>query len=204
MNITSWFSSPLQSALFYGSLITWTATELVNTLVIGRHRRGGHRKDRGSYFGVSIAINLAFVLMLLMRSLGLGLLPTLFQWGGLAMVWAGGLVREWAILNLGRAFTVVVEVNPTQSLIRSGPYRWVRHPAYTGILILLGGFGLAVGSWLGAILAMAVTLAGFSYRVRVEERAMLEAFGDDYRNYMHHTGRYLPRVLYDHPKSVID
>jgi protein-S-isoprenylcysteine O-methyltransferase Ste14 len=42
---------------------------------------------------------------------------------------------------------------------------------------------------------MAVTLAGFSYRIRVEERAMLEAFGDEYRNYMHHTGRYLPRVL---------
>ena len=194
MNIPSWFSSPLQGGFFYGSLVVWEITELINTLVIGRHRRGGRRRDRGSYLGVSIAVNLAFVLMLFIRQFGLGLLPAAFQWIGLALVWAGILLREWAVLSLGRAFTVIVEVNPGQALVTFGPYRWVRHPSYTGSLITLGGFGFALGSWLGAGAATAIALAAFSYRVHVEERALLEAFGEDYRAYMHRTGRFLPRI----------
>jgi protein-S-isoprenylcysteine O-methyltransferase Ste14 len=103
------------------------------------------------------------------------------------------LVREWAILSLGRAFTAMVEVNPGQELVTSGPYRRVRHPAYTGSMLTLAGFGLAAGSWVGALLAIGIAAAGYSYRVRVEERAMLEAFGEEYREYMRRSGRFLPR-----------
>jgi protein-S-isoprenylcysteine O-methyltransferase Ste14 len=122
-------------------------------------------------------------------------LPTIFQWVGLALFLIGVLFREWAVISLGRAFTVVVEIKPDQSLITSGPYRWIRHPAYTGSIITLGGFGLASGSWLGATLAVAMTMIGFSYRVHVEEQAMLAAFGDEYQNYMRRTGRFFPMVF---------
>ncbi len=194
MNALDWFSSPLQRTLFIGSFYSWAIIELVNTLIIGRRNRSDRRRDRGSYLGVLIAIYSAIVLVFVISGLRLGRLPTSFQWIGLALVWIGMLIREWAILNLGRAFSVVVKVDPDQSLITSGPYRWIRHPAYTGSLITIGGFGLAVGSWLGAILAMAIAFIGYSYRVYVEERAMLEAFGDRYQDYMHHTGRFFPRV----------
>ncbi len=194
MNTLNWFSSVLQRDLFIGSFYVWAIVELVNTLIIGRRKQGGRRQDRGSYWGVLITIYSAIALIFVMRDLRLGRLPTLFQWVGLALVWMGVLVREWAILNLGRAFTVVVQVSPGQGLVTSGPYRWIRHPAYTGSLITIGGFGLAAGSWLGAILAITIVLIGFSYRVYVEERALLEAFGDTYRDYMRRTGRFLPRV----------
>ena len=195
MNPSNWFSSPLQGALIVSSFYLWGVIELVNTLVLGRRRRGGRSQDRGSYWAVLITIYSAIVLVLVVKGLRLGLLPTLFQWVGLALVWIGVLVRQWAIFSLGRAFTVVVEVSRNQSLITSGPYRWVRHPAYSGSIITLAGFGLAAGSWIGAMLALAIALTGYSYRVRVEETAMLEAFGDEYRNYRLRTGRFIPRVL---------
>jgi protein-S-isoprenylcysteine O-methyltransferase Ste14 len=195
VNTLNWFSSPLLGALIVSSFYLWGAIELVNTLVFGRRHRGGRSQDRGSYWGVLIAIYSTIVLVLVMRGLRWGLLPTLFQWVGLVLVWIGVVVRQWAIFSLGRAFTVVVEVNPNQRLITSGPYGWVRHPAYSGSIITLGGFGLAAGSWMGAMLALAIALTGYTYRVRVEETAMLEAFGDEYRNYMLRTGRFIPRVL---------
>ncbi len=194
MNTLDWFSSPLQRTLFIGSFYSWGIIELVNTLLMSQRRQSERRQDRGSYWGVLITIYFAIALIFVVRGLRLGLLPALFQWIGLAMIWIGVLVREWAILSLGRAFSVVVRVNPDQSLITSGPYRWMRHPAYTGGLITIGGFGLSAGSWLGAILAVAIALIGYSYRVYVEEKVMLEAFGDAYRDYMRHTGRFFPRV----------
>lgn len=194
MNMPSWFSSPVQASLFIGSFYVWFAIELVNTLVFGRRRRGGRRQDRGSYWGILIMVYSAIALVFVTRGVRLGVLPALFQWIGLVLLWGGVLVREWAILSLGRSFTVVVEVNPDQSLITTGPYRWVRHPAYTGSIITLGGFGLAAGSWVGAILAIAIALAAYMYRVRIEERAMLEALGEEYRDYMRRTGRFFPRA----------
>ncbi len=194
MNALNWFSSPLQRTLFIGSFYGWAIVELVNTLILGRRFQGERRQDRGSYWGVLIAIYSAITLIFVIRGLRLGLLPTLFQWIGLALVWIGILVREWAILSLGRAFSVIVRVDTDQSLIMSGPYRWIRHPSYTGSLITIGGLGLAAGSWLGAILAIAIVLIGYSYRAYVEERVLLEAFGDQYHAYMRQTGRFLPRV----------
>ena len=191
----NWFSSPIQSTLFTGSFYIWFAIELVNTLVVGRHRQGGRRRDRGSLWGVLILVYLAIVLIFLARRLGLGVLPGFFQWIGLALVWLGALLREWSIISLGSGFTAVVEVNPNQALITSGPYRRVRHPAYTGGMLTLTGFGLAAGSWVGAALALVVIFAGYSYRVHVEERAMLEAFGEQYRDYMRRSGRFLPHIM---------
>jgi protein-S-isoprenylcysteine O-methyltransferase len=193
MYTASWFSSPVQGSLFIGSFYVWFWIELVNNLVIGRHRAGGRRQDRGSVWGILIMIYAAIGLIFVTRGLGLGVLPHALQWVGLALVWAGMLVREWAILSLGRAFTAMVEVNPGQELVTSGPYRRVRHPAYTGSMLTLAGFGLAAGSWVGALLAVVIAVAGYSYRVRVEERAMLEAFGEEYREYMRRSGRFLPR-----------
>ena len=191
----SWFSSQAQSSLIIGSFYIWFAIELINTMVVGRHRQGGRKQDRGSVWAVLILIYAAILLILLSRQRNWGVLPTLFQWVGLVLVWVGVLVREWSIISLGRGFTAMVEVNPEQALITSGPYRRVRHPAYTGGMLSLTGFGLAAGTLVGAALALAIIFAGYSYRVHVEEQAMLAAFGEEYREYMRRSGRFLPRII---------
>jgi protein-S-isoprenylcysteine O-methyltransferase len=79
-------------------------------------------------------------------------------------------------------------------VIDSGPYRFVRHPSYTGALIAFVGFGLCLGNWLSLLLITLPISAAFLWRIRVEERALLEALGDNYRAYMERTKRLLPFV----------
>jgi protein-S-isoprenylcysteine O-methyltransferase Ste14 len=101
-------------------------------------------------------------------------------------------LRWWAIITLGRYFTIDVAVRSTQSVVQSGPYRFVRHPSYTAVLIMLLGVGLALANWASLVAMLAGGLIGLLYRVRVEERALVEALGQPYVDYMRHTERFIP------------
>lgn len=79
-----------------------------------------------------------------------------------------------------------------QQLVRDGPYRRLRHPAYTGNLLTVLGFGLAFGSWLGALVGLAIALAAHLPRIRVEEHALERAFGASYAAYESETARLVP------------
>jgi len=103
-------------------------------------------------------------------------------------------LREWAVLTLGRRYTVTISIDSDQKLVNNGPYHWLRHPSYTGSILSLVGFPLALGTWLGGILVLFLSLAGYFYRAIIEEKALLEAFGEEYRDYMKHTWRFFPGV----------
>jgi protein-S-isoprenylcysteine O-methyltransferase Ste14 len=113
---------------------------------------------------------------------------------GLAIALAGIALRDWAVFTLGRYFRRLVTIEPGQTLIRGGPYRWLRHPSYSGILLVCFGLGLAFGSWLGAIVACAGMLAGLLPRIRVEEAALRAAFGAEYEDYAAATSRFAPHL----------
>jgi protein-S-isoprenylcysteine O-methyltransferase Ste14 len=104
----------------------------------------------------------------------------------------GTVIREWSIVLLGRFFSRTVKIEQDHRLIVSGPFRWIRHPAYTGMLIMDTSIVLGLGTWAGALAMFIVVLLAALYRIRVEEKALLEAFGDQYRAYMQRTGRLLP------------
>jgi protein-S-isoprenylcysteine O-methyltransferase Ste14 len=162
-----------------------------------RRRRAGVQQDRGTrwiiglsaYLGVSAALALARV-------------PSLRTYAnnwwtlgfGIAIALAGGALRDWAILSLGRYFRREVTIEPGQRIVRRGPYRVLRHPSYAGILLIFAGFALAFGSWVGAAVALLVVFAGMQPRIRVEEHALAQAFGADYTDYASSTARVLPHV----------
>jgi len=75
---------------------------------------------------------------------------------------------------------------------RGGPYRLLRHPGYAGTLISYLGFGLAIGSWIGALVWVAIVAAGYVPRIRVEEAELTLALGDSYRDYARSTARLVP------------
>jgi protein-S-isoprenylcysteine O-methyltransferase Ste14 len=81
-----------------------------------------------------------------------------------------------------------------QRLVCRGPYRMLRHPAYTGIFLIFAGFGLAFGSWVSAAVALLIVFAGILPRIRVEEHALAQAFDADYTDYANSTARILPHV----------
>ncbi|WP_247001898.1 methyltransferase family protein [Halosolutus gelatinilyticus] len=108
-------------------------------------------------------------------------------WIGLAVILVGVGVRQYAVWTLDEAFSLVVTVDGDDEVVDSGPYRWVRHPSYTGALLSLLGLGVAIGNWLSLLVLVVAGLSGYGYRIRVEERALRETLGEGYVEYENRT-----------------
>ena len=113
---------------------------------------------------------------------------------GLVLMCAGIAIRQWAVATLGRFFTIDVRVQPDQVVVDRGPYRWVRHPSYTGLILTFLGFGLALVNWAALPVAFLVPTAGLVYRIRFEERALLETLGEPYRRFAEGRPRVFPGI----------
>jgi protein-S-isoprenylcysteine O-methyltransferase Ste14 len=113
---------------------------------------------------------------------------------GLVLMALGIFIRQWAVFTLGRFFTADVRVHPGQTVVERGPYRWVRHPSYSGLLIFFVGLGVALSNWLSLLVLAVVPAAGLLIRIRSEERALLAALGDDYRRYAATHRRLFPGI----------
>jgi protein-S-isoprenylcysteine O-methyltransferase Ste14 len=113
---------------------------------------------------------------------------------GLALGVAGVAFRWYAINTLGRFFTMRVTTSADQTVVDTGPNRLIRHPSYTGALMTVFGVLLCSTNWLSS-LCFLIAWPGFAYRIRTEERALISALGDPYREYMRRTKRLVPYVL---------
>ncbi len=114
---------------------------------------------------------------------------------GTMLIPVGVFLRYCSIDQLGKFFVPEVVIQPEHQVIDTGLYRYVRHPSYTGILIALVGVGLAFTNWLSLIIPVATGYGLLTYRMKVEEAALLHAFGDEYRRYMSRTRRLIPFLL---------
>jgi protein-S-isoprenylcysteine O-methyltransferase Ste14 len=112
---------------------------------------------------------------------------------GAVMVAAGLGFAVWARAHLGRNWSGIVTVKEGHTLVRTGPYRAVRHPIYTGLLLAVIGTAAAIGEWRGAI-AVICALIGFLRKIEVEERRMSENF-PEYAQYRQDTAALIP-LLY--------
>jgi protein-S-isoprenylcysteine O-methyltransferase len=113
---------------------------------------------------------------------------------GILLYVVGLTLRWYAIIYLGRFFTVNVAIAADHHLIDAGPYRYVRHPSYTGALMAFLGLGLCIGNWASLALLIAPIFSVFLWRMRVEESALLQGLGDQYRSHMARTKRLIPGV----------
>lgn len=112
--------------------------------------------------------------------------------GGLALAWAGAVIRYRAIAELGDSYRTTVDVEDGQTVIDSGPYRTVRHPSYAGLLLIAAGFGLASHTWPGLVICVALPLSAMLQRIHVEEAELVKVIGDPYRAYRRRTKRLIP------------
>jgi len=115
-------------------------------------------------------------------------------WAGVAMVLAGLAFAIWARRHLGRNWSGAVALKDGHALIRSGPYRLVRHPIYAGLLLALLGTAVAIGEWRG-LLGLALALAGILRRMGAEDALMAETFGDAYLDYRSRTRALVPFLI---------
>jgi protein-S-isoprenylcysteine O-methyltransferase Ste14 len=114
---------------------------------------------------------------------------------GLVLLLSGSLLRRHCWRMLGKHFTGDVKAAEDQPVIENGMYRWVRHPSYTGGMLMYLGTGLALTNWLSVAIIVTAGGAAYLYRVRVEERALQAALGGRYQEYMRRTKRFIPFVF---------
>jgi protein-S-isoprenylcysteine O-methyltransferase len=117
-----------------------------------------------------------------------------FDVTGVVLFAAGLVFRWWAIITLGRFFTMDVTIEKDHELVERGPFRLVRHPSYTGVLLAFVGYALTLRNW-GAMLVILVPIfVAFVRRMKVEEEALSRALGDRYAGYMKRTKRLIPGI----------
>jgi protein-S-isoprenylcysteine O-methyltransferase len=183
---------PLLLGLFFASELTLA--------IVKRSRRadGATKADRGSIHALWILITLAITSAVAASGISAGRMrgsPASIRAVALAFLIGGISVRWWAVITLGKFFTVDVATHRDHTLVDTGPFRFVRHPSYTGLLSAFFGFGLALGSWISLAVMMTPILLAFAYRMRVEEAALRRALGAAYDAYCARTKRLIPGVI---------
>ena len=118
----------------------------------------------------------------------------LFVWVGIAITLLGLGFAVWARVHLGQYWSGRVTIKAGHKLIQTGPYRIVRHPIYTGILLGLVGSAIAVGE-VRALMAIVLAAVGIFFKIRVEEKFLLEEFGPAYLQYKKEVKTIIPFVL---------
>jgi protein-S-isoprenylcysteine O-methyltransferase Ste14 len=112
---------------------------------------------------------------------------------GVSLTAAGVAFAIWARWHLGANWSAIVSIREQHELIRSGPYRRVRHPIYTGMLLAMAGTALVLGEMRG-LLAFAITLFAFYWKARKEEAWLTREFGERFNAHVKQTGMFLPRI----------
>jgi protein-S-isoprenylcysteine O-methyltransferase len=182
------------------SFTTLSALLLASELVLALAKRSKSRatgKDRftlpllWTVIGVSI-----FAGFFLRAAFPQGRLPQphAVYISGLILFVLGLIVRWIAIIHLGRFFTVNVAIAHDHELITTGPYRYVRHPSYTGTLLIFLGFGLCMLNIFSVAAVFLPISAAFLWRMHVEEEALRAAFGERYLIYADRTWRLIPLI----------
>ena len=149
--------------------------------------------DRGSSLWFVIVLPLSwFTALALARSPQgfFGSVPVFVV--GLIVMAAGQLLRWWSVATLGRLFTINVAIRSGHRLVDSGPYRHMRHPSYTAILLVHVGAALCLGNVLSALALIVPITAVLLNRMRVEEDVLASGLGQPYRDYMTRTKRLIP------------
>jgi len=192
------FASGLGLVLFDTSYFVWIVSELFGAVLVPRLRRRGAtrvKRDRGSGALIIFTVFVSIILALSLGYAGVGPLPDWVFYPGIFLMLVGVLVRQWAIAVLGRFFSLTVRVAEDHRVVVKGPYRLVRHPSYTGVLITFIGLALAVQSSGALLVLLAVFSVSYGYRMRVEERVLQSELGQDYAEYMKRTKRLIPFLI---------
>jgi protein-S-isoprenylcysteine O-methyltransferase Ste14 len=173
----------------------WGGIEIFQQIKQGRQNRGQVNYDKGSLMLLYGAIVLGYGIGIPFAFLTYGRM----EWGepylaifGLLVIFAGVSIRFIAMRTLSRHFTYTVNIRKQHELIEQGLYRYIRHPAYLGELLIFCGIGLAFANWVSLVSLFVCPFIAFSVRMNVEEQVLLKHFAARYAEYRRRTWRLIP------------
>jgi protein-S-isoprenylcysteine O-methyltransferase Ste14 len=186
-NFLGWFLLAISIAYGTGGVIYfWSNKENEDT----RHSETGNRsfwRILPGFIAVFFAPPIEFLFLppVIPRSLEMEL-------AGLLIILLGLTLRAWTRLAIGSMYSGYVTVRVNHILVTDGPYRFIRHPGYTGFVLMALGLALGYSSWIGLAAIPCLLLPGLAYRMGVEERLLTEQFGDEYQDYARRSKRLIP------------
>ncbi len=128
-------------------------------------------------------------------------LPTGLRWIGVPLGMMAATLLIVTFRSLGTNITDTVVTRAHHTLVTDGPFRWVRHPFYVAFAMAMAADSLVTANWFLALTG-AIVVALIAIRTRTEEQKLIERFGDEYRQYMERTGRFVPRAAYRYGRST--
>jgi protein-S-isoprenylcysteine O-methyltransferase Ste14 len=189
-------SSTAKAALYSVSGAWWVFEAVMN---VRQWLRAGRSFSRdATYALVYVCIAASVVAAQILGRRGGLLWPGGRLWpvvAGLVLIVACIALRAWSILTLGRFFQYAIQIQSGHTVVTSGPYRFVRHPSYTGIILGVAGYALACGDVWSLAAAAVLTALGLAVRIRAEERQLRDSLGADYDEFAAHRKRLIPGVF---------
>ena len=177
--------------------ILWVGSEIILAMV-KRSQPGETGFDKYSlrilWLTISVTVSLGVILGF-QRVGYFGNGSKIFSIAGLLFIVIGLLIRWIAIYTLKHHFTVDVSISKDHQIIRNGIYRYVRHPSYTGSLLSFFGLGLCFANYISMLVIFIPVCGAFLYRIHVEEKALINNFGEEYIDYCSYTKKLIPGIF---------
>jgi len=181
--------------VFIIAVLVWVVFEAVMRTV--QRLRTTEPSDDRSYFVLLPCIAGSIIAAEVLGRRGRLLWPGGLEWpfvAGIVLIIAGIGLRAWSIASLGRFFQYRITVQPGHHVVTKGPYRYVRHPSYTGIALVLAGVALACDDVWALLVVAVLGGLGLYVRIRTEERQLTKALGDEYEHFAAGRKRLVPGV----------
>ncbi len=182
--------------IFLLAYIAWGLSEVLLNRFMRSKTTDQQDADKNSLSLIWITISISITLAILIAMNYYAPISTnlIIPYLGLAMILIGVVLRLVIIRSLGQFFTVDVTIREDHRLKKDGFYKYLRHPSYFASLLSFVGFGLSLNNWISLILVSAAIIVAFINRIKVEEKVLVEHFGEEYIAYQKTTKRLIPFI----------
>jgi len=180
--------------IWYLTLILWIISEFS---LIYRDRNTSKHQDQGSRRKIGLAVITGVVLSFLVGYnpfFQFQINPDMIMGISLAIMWAGIIIRFLAIRTLGRHFRTIIHIRDDHTIVKTGLYRYIRHPAYLGSIISAFGVTMVFQNYLIPIIVVGILMPAVMFRISHEEAALCDHLGPAYEEYMKETWRLIPFI----------
>lgn len=174
----------------------WLLSEILLNIFLRSGKKEKSNNDKGSNriiwisavaaISAGVLINMFFRIQISSN--------VLFSYLGLPLILFGMLVRFYSIISLGKYFTVDFTIRENHRIKKDGIYSFIRHPSYLGLILSFIGLGISMNNWLSTVVITLFITVAVINRIRIEEKMMLDIFGNEYSDYMKKTYCLLPWI----------
>ncbi len=176
--------------------IAWFLSEILLHRTFRPKRIGARSKDKQTNLFIWITVLLSITTGVLSSIyFDMAITPNHYAgYIGLAIIATGIFFRIYAIRILGKFFTVTLSIHDNHFIVKDGPFRFLRHPSYTGSLLSFLGMGVSLNNWISLVIIFVPVLFSFINRINIEEKLLLDKFGEEYEEYQRKTKKLIPGI----------